>query len=106
MSSACSGSGLVGNWLRNRSSANMYLDQQIALLRAIRNQEALNDGDRLATCTLLAIMGRTAAYTGREITWDEMLKSNEKLVPEAVKWNNGAAPIARRAQPGFNAFAQ
>jgi predicted dehydrogenase len=98
--------GPVGSWLRNRASANMYLEQQIALLRAIRNQEALNDGERLAMTTLLAIMGRTAAYTGREITWDEMLKSRERLVPESIEWNDSAAPAARRAQPGLNAFAQ
>ena len=96
----------VGNWLRNRLSANMYLEQQIVLLRAIRNQEALNEGERLAMTTLLAIMGRTAAYTGREITWDEMLKSRERLVPESIGWNDSAAPVARRAQPGLNDFAQ
>jgi len=96
----------VGNWLRNRLAANMYLEQQIALLRAIRNQEALNEGERLAMTTLLAIMGRTAAYTGREITWDEMLKSRERLVPESLECNDRAAPVARRAQPGLNDFAQ
>ena len=29
---------------------------------------------------LTTILGRTAAYTGRKITWDEMIKANEKLV--------------------------
>ena len=27
---------------------------------------------------LTTILGRTAAYTGREVTWDEMMKANEK----------------------------
>jgi predicted dehydrogenase len=106
LSNAAGHAGPVGNWLRNRLSANMYLEQQIVLSRAIRNHEALNEGERLAMTTLVAIMGRTAAYTGREITWDEMLKSRERLVPESIEWNNGAAPIARRAQPGLNDSAQ
>jgi len=29
---------------------------------------------------LTTILGRTAAYTGRKVTWDEMIKANEKLV--------------------------
>src|SRR5581483_1668567 len=99
-------SGPFRRWMENRSSANMYLEQQIVLLRAIRNQEALNDGDRLAMSTLLAIMGRTAAYTGREVTWGEILKSRERLVPESIEWNDGLAPVAHRAQPGVNAFAR
>jgi len=106
VSHAAGRAGPVGKWLRNRLSANMYLEQQIVLSRAIRNQEALNEGERLAMTTLVAIMGRTAAYTGREITWREMLTSRERLVPESIEWNNSVAPIARRAQPGLNAFTQ
>jgi predicted dehydrogenase len=30
---------------------------------------------------LTTILGRMAAYTGRKITWDEMIKANEKLDP-------------------------
>ena len=29
-------------------------------------------------------MGRMAAYTGEEITWDQMLKSHENLFPALV----------------------
>jgi predicted dehydrogenase len=32
--------------------------------------------------TLTAILGRTAAYTGREINWDELLASNQTYDPE------------------------
>ncbi|MCA9450325.1 MAG: gfo/Idh/MocA family oxidoreductase, partial [Candidatus Omnitrophica bacterium] len=28
---------------------------------------------------LTTILGRTAAYQGREVTWDEMMKTGEKL---------------------------
>ena len=31
---------------------------------------------------LVTILGRTAAYEGRVVTWDELMKSDERLVPE------------------------
>lgn len=31
---------------------------------------------------LVTILGRTAAYTNRVVTWDEMLRSGERLVPD------------------------
>jgi myo-inositol 2-dehydrogenase / D-chiro-inositol 1-dehydrogenase len=32
--------------------------------------------------TLLTILGRTAAYEGRVVTWDEITRSDERLVPD------------------------
>ena len=43
------------------------------------------------TPTLIGIMGRTAAYTGKEVTWDEMLNSNERLGP--TEYAMGPVPI-------------
>ena len=31
---------------------------------------------------MVAIMGRTSAYTGKEVTWDELMNSDMKLGPE------------------------
>ena len=31
---------------------------------------------------LTCVLGRTAAYTGRPVTWDEMIKANEKWEPD------------------------
>ena len=31
---------------------------------------------------LVTILGRTAAYTGRPVTWDEILRSDERLVAD------------------------
>jgi len=32
--------------------------------------------------TLVTILGRTAAYQNRVVTWDEIVKSDERLVPD------------------------
>jgi hypothetical protein len=49
--------------------------------------------------TLAAIMGRMAAYTGQEVTWEHMLKSQESLVPSAMDWKMELA-VAPMALPG------
>ena len=41
----------------------------------------------MAKSTLLAIMGRMAAYTGQAITWDMAMNSQEDLTPPAYDWN-------------------
>ena len=42
----------------------------------------INDLRAVAHSTLTAIMGRMSAYTGRALTWQEALASNESLVPQ------------------------
>jgi len=44
---------------------------------SIRKGNAMSTVESAADSNLVAIMGRTAAYIGREVTWDEMLKSTE-----------------------------
>src|SRR5215813_1826020 len=36
-----------------------------------------NEAEQGAESTLTTILGRTAAYMGREVTWDKMIRSNE-----------------------------
>ena len=45
-------------------------------------------------------MGRMAAYTGQEVTWEDALNSKEQLVPEKLDWNM-KLPIAPMAIPGL-----
>ena len=52
---------------------------------------------------MLAMMGRMAAYTGQQITWEQAMNSQEILVPEHLDWN-GSLPVRPRAQPGITKF--
>jgi len=59
------------------------MDQEhINVVTAIRTGEQLSAAEGTAWSTMTAIMGRTAAYTGREVTWEEMMSSTETLGPE------------------------
>jgi hypothetical protein len=57
----------------------------------------------MATSTLLAIMGRMAAYTGQQITWDQALNSQQRLFPEKLDWDM-KLPVAPVARPGITKF--
>jgi hypothetical protein len=49
-------------------------------------------------------MGRMAAYTGAEVSWEEALNSNESLVPEKISWDMNL-PVVPLAMPGQNRMA-
>jgi myo-inositol 2-dehydrogenase / D-chiro-inositol 1-dehydrogenase len=49
-------------------------------------------------------MGRMAAYTGQQITWDQAMNSQEHLFPDKVDWN-GSMEVRPRAEPGITKFS-
>ena len=78
----------------------MYQQEHDELFASIRKGEPINDGEWMAHSTMMGIMGRMAAYTGQEITWEDACNSQERLVPEKLDWNM-KLPIAPMAVPGF-----
>lgn len=92
------------NWTWSGQKYDMYQREHDVLFASIRKGQPVNDGKRLATSTLLAIIGRMAAYTGQEVTWEQALNSQEKLFPEHLSWD-GSLPVAPRAEPGITKLA-
>ena len=68
-------------WRYDGAANNMYQTEHDELFASIRSGKPINDGTWMASSTMLAIMGRMAAYTGQEVTWDMALNSKEQLVP-------------------------
>lgn len=87
------------SWRYDGPSPNMYQVEHNELFASIRAGKPINDGARMSSSTLMAIMGRMAAYTGQEVTWEQALSSEESLVPEKLDWNM-KLPIAPMAMPG------
>jgi len=79
-------------------SSVMYDAEHVALANAIRNNKPINNGDYMCKSTLMAIMGRMAAYTGRQVTWEEALNSKESLSP--AKYEFGPVALPDVAVPG------
>jgi myo-inositol 2-dehydrogenase/D-chiro-inositol 1-dehydrogenase len=90
-------------WTWAGQKYDMYQREHDVLFAAIRKHTPINNGKRMATSTMLAMMGRMAAYTGQQITWEQALNSQEVLVPEHLDWN-GSLPVAPRAKPGVTKF--
>jgi myo-inositol 2-dehydrogenase / D-chiro-inositol 1-dehydrogenase len=86
-------------WTFEGTKNDMYQAEHDVLFAAIRKGQPINDGERMATSTLLGIMGRMAAYTGQTVTWDQAMNSKEHIFPEKLDWK-GALPIAPMARPG------
>lgn len=59
-----------------------YVQEHIDLVTAIRQNTPIVEAERTAISTLTAIMGRTAAYTGQKVSWEDMLNSTERLGPD------------------------
>jgi len=69
----------------NTVKVSPYVQEHIHLVTAIRTNKPVQEAEQTAISTLTAIMGRTAAYTGRKITWEEMMSSTEVLGPKAIE---------------------
>ncbi len=64
---------------------NPYDQEHIDLITAIRTGAYVNEAEFTAKSNLTAIMGRTSAYTGKQVTWEEMMSSDMKIGPEKVE---------------------
>lgn len=82
---------------------DMYQTEHNELFASIRNGKPINDGEWMAHSTMLGIMGRMAAYTGKKITWEEAINSKEKLGPDTYSWDM-TPPTVEVAKPGFTQF--
>lgn len=60
---------------------NPYDQEHVDFVNAIRTNQPMNEAEHLAHSTLIGIMGRNAAYTGKEVKWDELMDSQERLGP-------------------------
>jgi predicted dehydrogenase len=103
-------------WRRRPSQVNMYDAEHVALFKAIRGGTPINNGDYMCKSTLMGIMGRTAAYTGKTVFWDKaaakkssgpivrqgtplLMEMTERLAPASYAWD-AKPPESKIAVPG------
>ena len=91
------------DWRYTGKTNNMYQTEHDEFFASIRSGRPINDGKRMAHTTLMAIMGRMAAYTGQEITWEQALQSQERLMPEKLDWDT-KLKLPPLATPGITKF--
>jgi predicted dehydrogenase len=86
-------------WSYEGPKDDMYQHEHDVLFASIRQNKPVNDGERMVTSTMLAMMGRMAAYTGQEVTWEQAINSDVRLFPEKLDWNM-SLPVAPMPLPG------
>ncbi|OFY61841.1 MAG: hypothetical protein A2V64_08335 [Bacteroidetes bacterium RBG_13_43_22] len=63
-----------------------YIQEHINLVTGIRTGNIVNDAEAQVVSTLVTIMGRMSAYTGKDITWDEVMNSDMYLGPKTYEF--------------------
>ncbi len=69
---------------------NPYVQEHINLVTAIRTGKPYSDAVNQVNSVLTSIMGRMSAYTGKDVTWEEVMNSDLYLGPK--KYAFGPVP--------------
>ena len=86
-------------WSYDGPNPNMYQVEHDELFQAIRGTRGrIDDVDQMMGSTLMSIMGRMSAYSGRAVEWDEAMESEERLGP--VTYALGDLPTPPVSVPG------
>jgi len=73
-----------------------HQQEHIDFVAALRRAEVPNDTPFLCDSTLTAIMGRESAYTGKNVTWNEILNSDLNLTPpDIAAWDGSIRPVPK-----------
>ena len=90
-------SAKLGEWKHEKApDDNMYQNEHNALFASIRQGEPINDGQYMCDSTLMAIMGRLSAYTGKTLTWEEVSNSQLDRRPGSNGVPSPSGPSPRR----------
>ena len=85
-------------WTYQGEHPNMYQVEHDELFASIRAGVPINDGLRMTNSTMMAILGRTAAYSGQTVTWDDAVAAEEDWTPP--RYELGEIGVAEVPKPG------
>ncbi|MGL6097054.1 MAG: Gfo/Idh/MocA family protein [Fimbriiglobus sp.] len=80
-------------------SISPYVQEHIDLLKSIQAGKPLNELQSVAESTFTAILGREAAFSGRELKWDELLNTKSETMHSNLTLT-GNIPTAPVPFPG------
>ncbi len=87
------------NW-RWEGRSNPYQREHDVLFKAIRSGEPVNNGDYMARSTMITVMGQISCYTGKEVTWDQINKSDFYYPPKPEDCHDGMEPPVKAGPHG------
>jgi len=90
-------------WRYSDRNNDMYKTEHEELIASIRSGDPINDGVRAANSTMVGIMGRMSAYTGKKLTFQQALNSKEDLTPPHLDFAQ-PLPVPSVPKPGLTKF--
>ena len=81
----------------------MHQLEHDAMYAALRRGDTINNGHYMANSTMMAIIARMSAYTGKALTWEQAMNSKENLSPPNYNWDT-PMPEPPVAVPGVTPF--
>ena len=81
----------------------MHQLEHDAMFAALRRGDVINNGEYMAKSTMMAIIARMSAYTGKVLTWEKAINSQEHLGPPKYDWDV-PFPEPPVAMPGITPF--
>ena len=85
-------------WKFSGKDSAPYVQEHTDLIASIRAGKPLNELKNVAESTLTAIMGRMSTYTGKLVTWEQALNSQETWAPKQIAL--GPVPTPPVPMPG------
>jgi predicted dehydrogenase len=87
-------------WSMKGSISDAYKQEHKDLIDSIRAGKPIVELRQTADSSLVAVLGRVAAYTSRKVTFDFLAKESKlDLFPADLRWD-GALPPPKHAVPG------
>ena len=78
-------------WRYEGPMNNALVQEHVDWVTAIRTDKPINTAKETALSTLMAVMGRDSAYTGKAISWTDLMASTARLGPAQYAW--GPVPM-------------
>lgn len=88
------------NWKYDGPKPSMYLVEHQEFFKSIRDGKPIDNSHYMINSTMVGILGRNAAYTGKTITWEEAMADTTSIGPAEMSWSDVPEPPI--AIPGVN----
>ena len=88
---------------RGEGPDDMYQNEHNAMFAAIRANTPIHNDEYMIKSTMMAIVGRMAAYSGQAINWEDAWKCEVDLSPKGYDWNDDV-PEVRVKRPGVDQY--
>ncbi|MHC4636000.1 MAG: Gfo/Idh/MocA family protein [Planctomycetota bacterium] len=85
---------------RWKGRCDPYQREHDLLFAAIRSGKPINNGDYMARSTMACVMGQISCYTGKEVTWDQINKSDFFYSPKPEDCRDDMEPPVKAGAHG------